>query len=61
MILGLAKPVTKEKVKNAHRDLMLVNHPDRGGRKEHDLLSLGNIAKEKRGKETEEKNMNASC
>ena len=30
-ILGLADPVTREEIKEAHRRLMLANHPDRGG------------------------------
>ena len=30
-ILGLIEPVTGEQIKEAHRRLMLANHPDRGG------------------------------
>ena len=30
-ILGLTDPVTREEIKEAHRRLMLANHPDRGG------------------------------
>ncbi|MFL2935012.1 MAG: hypothetical protein ACJZ2G_08865 [Thalassobaculaceae bacterium] len=30
-ILGLTDPVTSEQIKEAHRRLMLANHPDRGG------------------------------
>ena len=30
-ILGLTDVVTKEKLKKAHRNIMLMNHPDRGG------------------------------
>ena len=30
-ILGLIDPVTNEQIKEAHRRLMLANHPDRGG------------------------------
>mgnify|MGYP003325882994 CR=1 FL=1 len=30
-ILGLTDPVTNEQIKEAHRRLMLANHPDRGG------------------------------
>ena len=30
-ILGLTDPITREEIKEAHRRLMLANHPDRGG------------------------------
>ncbi|KAK8864356.1 hypothetical protein IAR55_001603 [Kwoniella newhampshirensis] len=30
-ILGLREPVTSNRLKDAHRRLMLANHPDRGG------------------------------
>ncbi|MBT4355214.1 MAG: DnaJ domain-containing protein [Rhodospirillaceae bacterium] len=30
-ILGLVEPVTDEQIKEAHRRLILANHPDRGG------------------------------
>ena len=30
-ILGLTDPVTRKEIKEAHRRLMLANHPDRGG------------------------------
>nr|ODN88313.1 chaperone [Cryptococcus depauperatus CBS 7841]ODN97659.1 chaperone [Cryptococcus depauperatus CBS 7855] len=30
-ILGLREPLTANKLKDAHRRLMLANHPDRGG------------------------------
>ncbi|KAL7421807.1 mitochondrial import inner membrane translocase subunit TIM14 [Cryptotrichosporon argae] len=30
-ILGLREPITANKLKDAHRHLMLANHPDRGG------------------------------
>ena len=30
-VLGLTDPVTREQIKDAHRRLMLANHPDRGG------------------------------
>ncbi|WWD17346.1 hypothetical protein CI109_101787 [Kwoniella shandongensis] len=30
-ILGLKEPVTSNRLKDAHRHLMLANHPDRGG------------------------------
>lgn len=29
--LGSERAITKEKVRKAHRTLMLLNHPDRGG------------------------------
>jgi len=31
LVLGLERNSPRERVKNAHRDLMLINHPDRGG------------------------------
>ena len=31
LILGVRENVTKEKLKDAHRKIMLANHPDRGG------------------------------
>ncbi|AAW40791.2 chaperone protein [Cryptococcus neoformans] len=30
-VLGLREPITSNKLKDAHRRLMLANHPDRGG------------------------------
>jgi DnaJ family protein C protein 19 len=30
-ILGVRESVTKDKLKEAHRRIMLLNHPDRGG------------------------------
>ncbi|EIW70696.1 hypothetical protein TREMEDRAFT_24181, partial [Tremella mesenterica DSM 1558] len=30
-ILGLREPITSIRLKEAHRRLMLANHPDRGG------------------------------
>ncbi|WWC70254.1 uncharacterized protein I206_104204 [Kwoniella pini CBS 10737] len=30
-VLGLKDPITSNKLKDAHRRLMLANHPDRGG------------------------------
>ncbi|WVQ82368.1 hypothetical protein IAT38_004496 [Cryptococcus sp. DSM 104549] len=30
-ILGLREPITSNRLKDAHRRLMLANHPDRGG------------------------------
>ncbi|ODO08123.1 chaperone [Cryptococcus wingfieldii CBS 7118] len=30
-VLGLREPLTSNKLKDAHRQLMLANHPDRGG------------------------------
>ncbi|KAK1924149.1 hypothetical protein DB88DRAFT_489238 [Papiliotrema laurentii] len=30
-ILGLREPITANRLKDAHRMLMLANHPDRGG------------------------------
>eukprot|EP00842_Homolaphlyctis_polyrhiza_P007026 jgi/Hompol1/912/HPOL_001605-RA len=31
LVLGVSENVTKEKLKQAHRTIMLLNHPDRGG------------------------------
>lgn len=31
LILGIRESASKEKIKEAHRRLMLLNHPDRGG------------------------------
>ncbi len=31
LTLGSERAITKEKVRKAHRTLMLLNHPDRGG------------------------------
>ncbi|ORY32509.1 hypothetical protein BCR39DRAFT_459029, partial [Naematelia encephala] len=30
-VLGLRDPITSTRLKDAHRRLMLANHPDRGG------------------------------
>jgi DnaJ family protein C protein 19 len=30
-LLGSERTITKEKVRKAHRNLMMLNHPDRGG------------------------------
>ncbi|ORX36717.1 hypothetical protein BD324DRAFT_626925 [Kockovaella imperatae] len=30
-VLGLKQPITEKRLKEAHRRLMLANHPDRGG------------------------------
>ncbi|OUM64717.1 hypothetical protein PIROE2DRAFT_8401 [Piromyces sp. E2] len=31
LILGVRENISKEKLKDAHRKIMLLNHPDRGG------------------------------